>query len=436
MARRTGWPRPELIEEVAVEETSPIQEEEDEPEHEPEIELQEDDEEGDGDGNKEKLANLSNAVRVMERDRQFCNVWYDDFLKRILTANPNNGSRGPREWTDGDDIKLMLKFQRTGGLPRINVLTVNQAVTEMALRNKKHCIKDWLGSLKWDGKKRIEYFFEDYYGAEVSGYARGVSKNFLISMAARIYKPGCQVDTMPVLEGPQGIRKSTSLKVLAGEFHTEQHENVTSKDFFQNLQGKWLIEITEMDSFTKGETSKVKAVVTTSVDRFRPTYGRRSVDHPRQCVFVGTTNRDDWNKDDTGARRFWPIVVRHVDMDGIRRARALLFAEAVARFKQGESWWEMPMEETTRQQESRYHAPAWCGPIEDYLLKTQMVEVSVEELMDSALKMPPSQWNRSNEMRVAEALKFLKWTRKDVWRNKRTVKRWFAPNEAGSEGSR
>jgi hypothetical protein len=183
-------------------------------------------------------------------------------------------------------------------------------------------------------------------------------------MVARIYRPGCQVDNMVVLEGPQGIFKSSSLRVLAGDHHAEQHESVTSKDFFQNLQGVWLIEISEMHSFSRTETSKVKQVITCTTDHFRPSYGRRAVDHPRMCVFAGMTNHDNWSKDETGARRFWPITCVEIDLDGIRNAREQLFAEAVARFKGGETWWEMPALETTREQELRYDTDVWQQDIE------------------------------------------------------------------------
>jgi putative DNA primase/helicase len=364
-------------------------------------------------------------------------VWFDEFLQRILTGNP------PREWTESDDVHLTLRFQREKRIPQMALDTVRNAVTEIAFRRKRNCIKDWLESLVWDKTARIDNFFEDYYGTPRTDYTMAASKNSLIAMVARVYKPGCQVDNMPVMEGPQGILKSSSLRALAGEYHAEQHENVTQKDFLQNLQGKWLIEISEMDSFSKSETSKVKAVITTVSDHFRPSYGRRSVDHPRQCVFVGTTNRDDWNRDETGARRFWPIQCGVIDIDGIRKNRNQLFAEAVHRFKKGESWWEMPADETQKQQHSRYVAPAWVELIEKYIHHERvrddnhdgfrwipraepLTELSIAEVLEHALDVPRAQWSKANEMRVAESLRFLEWIKKDVKRDGKTVKRWVS----------
>src|SRR5207302_6188158 len=132
------------------------------------------------------------------------------------------------------------------------------------------------------------------------------------------------VDNMLVLDGTQGIGKSSALRAIAGEWFAEQHESATSKDFYQVLQGKMLVEISEMDSFSRAEVTKVKQVVTCTNDRFRESYGRRAEDHPRQCIFVGTSNK--WTHDDeTGARRFWPIDCRGtVDVAAIAAVRPQL----------------------------------------------------------------------------------------------------------------
>jgi putative DNA primase/helicase len=392
-------------------------------------------------GEKSILANLNNAVTIIEQDPTFCDVWFDEFLQRKLTGSP------PREWTDADDISLTLRFQREKGIRKMSRETVTQAVTEIAFRNKKNCVRDWIEFLVWDGEPRIEHFFEDHYGAPASDYTRCASRNFWISMVARVHRPGCQVDNMIVLEGPQGIRKSSSMRVIGGSYYAEQNENVAHKDFFQNLQGKLLIEISEMDSFSRSEVARVKQVITTTSDRYRESYGRNAADHPRQCIFVGTTNRDDWNRDETGARRFWPIVCSDIDLDGIAANRDQLFAEAVFRFKSGETWWEMPADETRNQQDSRYVAPAWADPITRYIENERfrigehwewtrraenLTELAVAEVLEHALEIPRGQWNKASEMRVAEALRHLGWMKKDVKRNGKTVKRWMALPPEGS----
>src|SRR5262249_11330228 len=137
------------------------------------------------------------------------------------------------------------------------------------------------------------------------------SHNFWLSLVARAYKPGCKVDNMIVLEGGQGIGKSTALDIIGGDWYTEQHESASNpKAFAEILQGKLLVEISEMDAFNGSQINRVKQTITCQSDRYRPAYGRYAKDHLRRCIFVGTTNRDDWNKDETGARRFWPITCK------------------------------------------------------------------------------------------------------------------------------
>ena len=140
---------------------------------------------------------------------------------------------------------------------------------------------------------------------------------------------------MPVLEGSQGTFKSTGLPILGGKWFAEVHQSIDSKDFYLALSGKLLLEISEMHSFSKAEVERLKGVMSCQVDRYRAPYERRAADHPRRCVFAGTTNRDDWNRDETGARRFWPVVCGHIDLDWLTGHRDQLLAEAVYKFKKG-----------------------------------------------------------------------------------------------------
>lgn len=376
---------------------------------------------GEEDGGEEhsKLqATLKNAVLEIEKFKVL--PTYDDFLNRVMI--------GKREWTDADDLELTIVLQSRNGFSRMSVEMARSAALTVAFRNRGHSFQSWLDSLRWDGISRVDRFFAKYFGADSSEYSSAASKNFWVSICARAYRPGCKVDNMIVLEGPQGIKKSSALHVIGGDWFTEQHESATnSKAFGEVLQGKFLIEISEMDSFSKSEVTSVKASISCGNDRFREAYGRHAKDHPRQCVFVGTTNKNDWNRDETGARRFWPIACKGINLDAIRLDREQLFAEAVVRFKRGESWWEMP-EEALVQQTERYVPPAWVEPIQAYLNAEPLeplLETSVAEILEKALGIPEGQWSKSNEMRVAESLKYIGWMRKTVERNRKTVKRWF-----------
>jgi len=384
----------------------------------------------DRNGNGLPYTNLNNAVRVLEADptlKSLC--WFDEFLGRILTGNP------AREWTDGDDINLTLYMQREIGLTKIGLDVIRNAVVVIAQRDTRNCVKDWIATLAWDGTPRIEHFFIDVFGAEDNDYVRAAGQNFWISLAARIYKPGSKVDNMIVLEGAQGLGKSQALAIIGGEWFGEQHESATNaKAFAEVLQGKLVIEISEMDAFDRSEVKRVKAVVSSSSDRYRPAYGRHARDHARQGVMIGTTNKDDWNRDETGARRFWPIrCAGLVRLDVLAENRAQLFAEAVATYRAGATWWEMPAERTGQEQRARFDADPWLGQIASY---TQMMrETSTNEVLLGCLHYSIREITRLEQMRVASCLRVLGWTNKgNVKRKGVVMKVWINP-AMGSDGS-
>lgn len=352
------------------------------------------------------LANLNNAVAILENDPSLAgNVWYDEFLQRFMTQDP------PREWRDSDDINVALYVQRDLGIPRMSREIISQAVVAVAHNNPRNCVRDWLDSLVHDGQPRIDQFFSDCFGAEESEYTKAASRNFWLSLVARVRQPGCKVDNMVVLEGSQGLGKSTALQIIGGDWFAEQHESATNpKGFAEILQGKLLIEISEMDSFNRAEVSRVKQTISCPSDRYRASYGRHAQDHPRQCVFVGTTNRDDWNMDETGARRFWPIAcIGQVRLDVVRDNRDQLFAEAVARHKAGEPHWLMPAEETEGQQRDRYQEDAWHEKVIE-ILKGKS-EVTTSKILEE-LGIEISRRGRAEQMRVGKIMRRLKWPKR------------------------
>lgn len=377
------------------------------------------------------LNNLNNAIKVLEKDANLQGlVWYDEFLQRILTGAapstvPNDSAiltpgMGPREWGDVDDINLCLYLQRDIGLRQMTNAIVHDAVIRVSHDRMRHCVRDWIDGTKWDGTERIGHFFPDHFGCDDNAYTRAASSNFWISMAARIWEPGCKVDNMVVLEGEQGHRKSSALAAIGGAWFAEQHESVTSKDFYLVLQGKLLIEVGEMDSFSRGEVTRVKQVITCASDRYRTPYGRHAKDWPRSCVFVGTTNKDDWHRDETGARRFWPIRCQHIDTDAIKAGRPQLFAEATARFKAGTPWWIMPDAETKAEQGDRFARDVWHDPIAAFVAAHSFVTVG--EILAQVLQIPVGKQDQAHQRRVGSTLRALGWKAsksdggKAVWR--------------------
>lgn len=381
------------------------------------------------------LTNLNNAVAVLEHDLLLKgHVWFDEFLNRMLTLGVDGK---PREWQAVDDDNLALYMQRGIGLQKMSSDTVSRAVRVVAYRDVRNCARDWMSSLQWDDTGRIETFFIDVFGAADSDYTRAAGRNFWISLAARVMAPGCQVDNMVVLEGLQGKGKSSAAQIIGGEWYAAQHESPTnSRAFAEILQGKILVEIEEMHAFSRAETEAVKKSVTVRSDRFRPSGAHGyAKDHPRYCVFLGTTNRDDWNRDETGARRFWPIRCMRVDIQRLEREREQFFAEAVARYKAGESWWEMPEEETKAEQDARYHADPWFDDVQ-FMLTEQRGRrgVLTTELLEQ-LGIDRDRWTRGDEMRVGSILRKLGWQRRRVRDGLKLHWKYFPGENGGNVGT-
>jgi predicted P-loop ATPase len=187
----------------------------------------------------------------------------------------------------------------------------------------------------------------------------------LVSAVARILDPGCQVDSMIVLMGEQGIGKSQAIRILAGEYYSSLHKSPADKDFYVELAGKSMVEIEELQSFSKAEQTSIKAAISCQIDRYRVPYGMSAADHPRRCIFIGTTNEDTFNPDQTGGRRFIPIRAKFVRLDNLAFNREQLYAEAVSLYKAGIKWWEMP-KSALEHQESIQHEDPWSDSLREW----------------------------------------------------------------------
>ena len=203
-----------------------------------------------------------------------------------------------------------------------------------------HPVQDYLHALAWDGTERTPSVLSRVLGAEDTPLHREMSRAFFVGAAARILRPGCKLDTMLVLVGAQGIGKSQFCAGLVPDraWFGDTPVDLRSKDAYLALRGKWLYEMAEMEALRGRAAARVKAFLSSPTDSYRAPYARTAQDHPRQCVFVGTSNHPDLFDDGTGARRFWPIPVLSVDLPTLQAERDQLWAEAVARLDRGEAW--------------------------------------------------------------------------------------------------
>ena len=215
-----------------------------------------------------------------------------------------------------------------------------------------------------------------------------------------------------ILEGVQGLGKSRALHALADPWFTDEIADLGSKDAAMQLLGTWIIEIAELDSMARTEVSRVKAFLSRSTDRFRPPYGRRLIEQPRRCVFAGTVNSGEYLRDETGNRRFWPVRCSVARLDDLNRDRDQLWAEAVYRFRQGETWWlDEPglIEDAKQEQAERLQGDPWQEAIEEFLSGHD--DVSIAEILTDCLKKETNRWERKDEMRVGATLRALGWER-------------------------
>lgn len=361
-------------------------------------------------------SNLYNALHAMKIDAELLNIAALDQMLQIeilMTLPDSNEHFEPRPITDAD-IGLIQRRLQELGLRRISRETVYQAIEIVAREGAFHPVRDYLNGLKWDGKARLQKWLHYYLGAEDTDYSGRIGEMFLISMAARVLAPGCKVDHMLVLEGPQGILKSTACGILAGPWFSDNLPDITAgKDASQHLRGKWLVEVAELHALNRAEASLLKSFVSRQVERFRPSYGRLEVIEPRQCVFVGTTNRDTYLRDETGGRRFWPVKTADIDVDSLRLDRDQLFAEAVTLYRQGTPWWpdkNFEREHAAHEQAARFEADPWEDPIGQFIIGVK--RTTILQIAKSALDFAKiDRLGTADARRIAAVLVALGWRR-------------------------
>jgi hypothetical protein len=362
-------------------------------------------------------SNLANAMIALREAPELHGMFaYDEMLRAPLLLADLPGRAGPqppRPVCD-PDVTGVQEWMQLVGFRTMSKDTVHQGVDLCAFEQPFHPVRDYLAGLSWDGEERLPSWLHSYLGADDTAYTRGIGVMFLVSMVARVMKPGCKADYMLVLEGPQGTRKSTACAILAGDWYSDNLPDIRSggKDVSQHLNGKWLIEVAELSALDKAEAAALKAFITRSEERYRPSYGRKEVIEPRQCVFIGTTNKTAYLRDETGGRRFWPVAVGIIDTDALIRDRDQLFAEAVHFYNQDVQWWPDQSFETQHivpQQDARYEADAWEDEIGHFV--ADRTTVTVLEVARRALSIELPRVHVADQRRIGAALERLGWKR-------------------------
>ena len=337
---------------------------------------------------------------------------------------------------DVDEHRLSLWLDEHYGII-VRPERVGACVALVAADHSFHPVREYLDGLTWDGVDRLPSMLVTYWGAGVTPenehVTAAISKAWLISMVARSYEAGAKVDSVVVLQGDQGAGKSTSFRVLMPrvEWFDDSAINLAHRDAFLQIRGKLLYEFAEMAATRPKDVETVKAFLTCRVDRYRPPYGRNPVEVPRSVVFCASTNSSTFLVDQTGDRRFWPVAVGSIDLEGIERDRDQLWAEAVHRYRAGEPWWLTQEEEASlRAAQEAYRAvDPWEPLILEYLRKFRG-PVLVGDLLQ-ALQVDKDKRRRGDSMRVSAILGRLGYLKRRRMRAGERFFEWAKPGEEG-----
>ena len=368
---------------------------------------------------------LANAELILANAQPWLDViGYNEFAERTAFRKPLPFDKSGAEfgdWTDDLDTQTTIWLQRAFQV-EFSTANVGKAVEARARRARFHPVREALAALpKWDGVRRLSDWLVKYLGVVPScelqeEYLAKVGTYFVRGMVQRVMRPGCKFDYCLVLEGLQGKGKSSVAKSLAWHWFADTDLDLQNKDSLLALPGHWVYEIAELGSLMRAEERKQKSFLSRQEDEYRPPYGTRMMRVPRQNVFIGTTNEEEYLKDATGARRFWPVMVGNkIDHDGLLAVRELLYAEALADFEAGERCYPLSDEE------QRLFVPEQAKrgmpePFEDILRKwveDQATPFSMAEAAMDCLKLTADKLTPAVVTRIGMALRKLGCGRKE-----------------------
>lgn len=392
------------------------------------------------DGKGIPIANVSNAIAILRHDPDLRDLFaYNSFTAEqcIRSAPPRPDAEAafiagpyPRAARDADVPLIQAHIQKFY-LPKIRRQDIEDGIVAVAAMDTFHPVTDWLATLRHDGTERLDRWLVDAFGSPEDAYHSAIGAKLLIAAVRRVRQPGCKFDHMPVFEGAQGIGKSTAVARLFNPWFSDQvPPALESKDAAMSVQGIWCLEFAEIEQVVRAEVETIKAFLSRSTDRFRPPFGRRVQSFPRQSVCIGTTNSDEYLRDATGNRRFWPIKCAYADPQWVADTREQLWAEAAARESAGEVHWLAEEEQRASaivEQAARLESDIWTDRIADALDSSFLPDVTIPALLSDPLFVPIERQTKREQMRVASILRSLGCKRWLDWENGRPIRKWKIP---------
>ena len=304
---------------------------------------------------------IENVVLILQNDPKLAGcLAFNEMDHNIVVrkALPWRKVKGISQWVDADDAALRYYLERVYNLSGKD--RIFDAVNVVAQQAAFHPVRDYLDGCTWDGVPRVDTLLIDYLGADDNEYTRAVTRKTLVAAVARVFKPGCKFDYMLTIRGRQGLGKSALISKLGGQWFSDTFTTMQGKEAYEQVMGVWILEVGELAGMRKAEAETIKLYVSKTTDRFRPAYGRRLQEFPRQCIFIGTTNEQTFLRDTTGNRRFWVVDTPNspaLDMwDELTTEMVrLIWAEAVEIYKKGEKLYlPRELERIARQVQESY----------------------------------------------------------------------------------
>lgn len=305
------------------------------------------------------------------------------------------------------DFKVYLARNFKGFEPPVSLIM--EGVVHMAKKKAYHPVKQYLNSLTWDKKPRLDHWLTHAAGVTENVYTKAVARKVLVAAVARVMTPGVKFDHMMILEGGQGIGKSTLVRILGGDWFDNISLMPIDKDTIDAMQGKWILEVDELVGFNRHDLEKMKGFISRPIDRARLAYQRTTKPFPRQSIFIGTTNPlgdNTYFRDETGNRRYWPITCGTINQTWLRENRDQLFAEALVVFKNGEKLFlddEEAINIAKTAQDKRLAGDPWVPYIVKYIADKKGLfvrEMTVADIAKDCLEIPTARLTKSEQTRI------------------------------------